>query len=96
MSCTEIRIVREYDDSPAIEEKLISDIINGRNSVKILRKTAANNPKIDLVNADVHTKFGQILSIRQCWCAYKNWGLILLIGSQDIEQKWNSDINQGL
>ena len=39
-----------------------------------------NNPKLDLVNADVHTKFGQILSIR----------------SQDIEQKQNSDVNQGL
>ena len=23
-----------------------------------------NNPKLDLVNDDVHTKFGQILSIR--------------------------------
>ena len=32
-----------------------------------------NNPKLDLVNVDVHTKFGQILSI----C------------SQDIEQKRN-------
>ena len=39
-----------------------------------------NNPKLDLVNVDVHTKFGQILSI----C------------SQDIERKQNSDINQGL
>ena len=39
-----------------------------------------NNPKIDLVNADVHTKYGQILSI----------------GSQDIERKRNSDVNQGL
>ena len=38
-----------------------------------------NNPKLDLVNVDVHTKFGQILSIR----------------SQDIERKQNSDINQG-
>ena len=38
-----------------------------------------NNPKLDLVNVDVHTKFGQILSIR----------------SQDIERKRNSDINQG-
>ena len=37
------------------------------------------NPKLDLVNVDVHTKFGQILSI----C------------SQDIERKQNSDINQG-
>ena len=39
-----------------------------------------NNPKLDLVNVDVHTKFGQILSIR----------------SQDIERKRNSDVNQGL
>ena len=38
-----------------------------------------NNPKPDLVNVDVHTKFGQILSIR----------------SQDIERKRNSDISQG-
>ena len=53
--------------------------IKGRNSVKILRKMTDNNPKLDLVNDDVHTKFGQILSIR----------------SQDIERKQNSDINQG-
>ena len=53
--------------------------IKGRNSVKILRKMTGNNPKLDLVNVDVHTKFGQILSIR----------------SQDIERKRNSDINQG-
>ena len=53
--------------------------IKGRNSVKILRKMTGNNPKLDLVNADVHTKFGQILSIR----------------SQDIERKRNSDVNQG-
>ena len=38
-----------------------------------------NNPKLDLVNVDVHTKFGQILSIR----------------SQDIERKRNSGINEG-
>ena len=38
--------------------------IKGRNSVKILRKKTGNNPKLDLVNDDVHTKFGQILSIR--------------------------------
>ena len=50
--------------------------IKGRNSVKILRKMSGNNPKLDL---DVHTKFGQILSI----------------GSQDIERKQYSDINQG-
>ena len=38
-----------------------------------------NNPKLDLVNVNVHTKFGQILSM----------------GSQDIERKRNSDVNQG-
>ena len=53
--------------------------IKGRNSVKILRKMTGNNPKLDLVNVDVHTKFGQILSIH----------------SQDIERKRNSDVNQG-
>ena len=53
--------------------------IKGRNCVKILRKMTGNNPKLDLVNDDVHTKFG--------------W--ILLIRSQDIEQKRNSDVNQG-
>ena len=53
--------------------------IKGCNSVKILRKMMGNNPMLDLVNVDVHTKFGQILSI----------------GSQDIERKHNSDINQG-
>ena len=51
--------------------------IKGRNSVKILQKTG-NNPKLDLVNVDVYTKFGQILSIR----------------SQDIERKRNFDVNQ--
>ena len=54
--------------------------IKGCYSVKILRKMTGNNPKLDLVNDDVHTKFGQILSIR----------------SQDIERKRNSDVNQGL
>ena len=54
--------------------------IKGCNSFKILRKMTGNNRKLDLVNDDVHTKFGQILSIR----------------SQDIERKQNSDVNQGL
>ena len=53
--------------------------IKGHNSVKILRKITGNNPKLDLVNVNVHTKFGQILSIR----------------SRDTEQKQNSDVNQG-
>ena len=53
--------------------------IKGCNSVKILPKITGNNPKLDLVNDDVHTKFSRILSI----C------------SQDIERKRNSDVNQG-
>ena len=57
----------------------ILTLIKGRNSVKILQKLMGNNPKLDLVNDDVHTNFGPILSIP----------------SQDIERKRNSDINQG-
>ena len=45
--------------------------IKGRNSIKILRKMTGNNPKLDLDNVNVHTKFGRIMSIR----------------SQDIERK---------
>ena len=53
--------------------------IKGRNSVANLRKTNIYNTNVDLVNDNVFTKFGLILSIR----------------SQDIEQKPNSDVNQG-
>ena len=54
--------------------------IKGSNSVANLqKKKKIYNTKIDLVNDNVFTKFGLILSIR----------------SQDIEQKPNSDINQG-
>ena len=53
--------------------------IKGRKSVKILRKMMGKNPKLDLLDVDVHTKFGQIPS-SHC---------------QDIEQKQNSDVNQG-
>ena len=52
----------------------------GRNSLKILQEKTGNNPKLDFVDVDVHTKFGQILSI----C------------SRNIERKRNSDVNQGL
>ena len=53
--------------------------IKGHNSIKILPKMKGNNSKLDHVNDDVHTKFGQILSI----------------GSQDIERKRVSGVNQG-
>ena len=53
--------------------------IKGSKSVANLQKTKIYNTNIDLVNDNVFTKFGLILSIR----------------SKDIEQKPNSDINQG-
>ena len=63
-----------------IERKRNLTSIKGRNSVKKLKKKMmSNNPKLDLVNVDVHTIFGQILSI----------------GFQDIERKLYSDVNQG-
>ena len=48
-------------------------------SIQIFVKNDVNYPKLGLVDVDVHTKFGQILSIH----------------SQDIELKPNSDVNQG-
>ena len=53
--------------------------IKGRNSVAYLRKTTIYNTKVDLVDDNVFTKFGLNRSIR----------------FQDIEQKLNSDFNQG-
>ena len=53
--------------------------IKGRNSVANLRKAIIYNINVDLVNDNVFTKFGLILSIR----------------SQDIEPKTNSDVKQG-
>ena len=35
--------------------------IKGKNSVTNLRKMCGNNPNLDLVNINAHTKFGQIL-----------------------------------
>ena len=53
--------------------------IKGRNSVANLRKTMIYNTKVDLADDNVFTKFGLNRSIL----------------FQDIEQKLNSDINQG-
>ena len=53
--------------------------IKGRNSDANLRKTMIYYTNIDLVNDNVYTKFGLNRSIR----------------FQDIEQKLNSDVNQG-
>ena len=62
-----------------LKKNQILTSIKGRNSVANLRKTKIYNTNVDLVNDNVYTKFGLNLSIR----------------SQDIEQKPNSDVNQG-
>ena len=54
--------------------------IKGCHSAPNLRKMTLYNPNLDLINCNVYTKFGLILSI----------------GPQDIEQKRSFDINQGL
>ena len=61
-----------------MEQNQILTSIKGRNSVANLGKRTIYNTNVDLVNYDVYTKFGLILSIR----------------SQDIEYKPKSDINQ--
>ena len=53
--------------------------IKGRFSVANLRRKKTYNTNLDLVTDNVYTNFGLILSIR----------------SQDIEQKPNFDVNQG-
>ena len=53
--------------------------IKGRNSVATLRKTKIYNTNLDLVTDNVYTNFGLILSIR----------------SQDIEQNPNFDVIKG-
>ena len=62
-----------------LKKKQILTPIKGRNSVANLRKTKIYNSNVDLVNDNVHTKFGLNLCIR----------------SQDFEQNPNSDVNQG-
>ena len=47
-----------------MEQKPNFETIKGHNSVAKLRKTMTYHTNIDLVNDDVYTKFGLILSIR--------------------------------
>ena len=62
-----------------LKKKQILASIKDCDLVANLRKTKIYNTNVDLVNGNVYTKFGLNLSIR----------------SQDIEQKPNSDVNQG-
>ena len=77
-----VKILRKMTGAQYLEILSGNEILNSikvRKSFKILRKQKGNNSKQDLVNVDVRTNFGQILSIR----------------SQDIEWKQNSEVNQG-
>ena len=62
-----------------LSKKQILTSIKGRHSVANLPKTMIYNTKVDLVDDNVYSKFGLNQSIR----------------FQDIEQKLNSDVNQG-
>ena len=66
-------------DLKILSKKQILTSIKGPNSVANLRKSTIYNTKVDLVDDNVFTKFGLNRSI--CF--------------QDIEQKLNSDVNQG-
>ena len=62
-----------------LSDNKILTSIKGRNSVVNLRNLPFYNPNLDIIYVNVYTKFGQILPI----------------GSQDIERKRNSNINEG-
>ena len=62
-----------------LSKNKIMTSIKRRNSVANLRKSKSYNTNLDLFTDNVYTNFGLILSIR----------------SQDIEQKPNFDVNQG-
>ena len=62
-----------------LKKKQILTSIKGRNSVANLRKTKIYNTNVDLVNDNVYTKI---------------WPQSVY-SFQDIEQKPNSDVNQG-
>ena len=61
------------------KNRILTSIKDSNSVVNLQKNTKIYNTNIDLVNDNVLTKFGLILSIR----------------SQDVEQKPNSDVNQG-
>ena len=61
------------------KNRILTSIMGSYSVANLQKKTKIYNTNIDLVNDNVFTKFGLILSIR----------------SQDIEQKPNSYIKQG-
>ena len=79
MMCIQNLVLFSQFNLKILSKNQILTSIKGRNSVANMQKTKIYNINVDLVNDNVFTKFGLILSFR----------------SQDIEQKPNSDFNQG-
>ena len=79
MMCMQNLVLFCQFDLKLLSKNQILTSIKGRNSVANLRKTMIYNINVDLVNDNVYTKFCLNHSIR----------------FQDIEQKLNSDVNQG-
>ena len=73
-----------------LKKNQILTSIKGRNYVANLRKTKIYNTNVDLVNDNVN-----VYLVNDNDNVYTKFGLNLSIRSQDIEQKPNSDVNQG-
>ena len=79
MMCIQYLVLFSQFVRKILSKNQILTSIKGCNSVANLRKTKIYKTNLDLVTDNVYTNFGLILSIR----------------SQDIEQKTNFDVNQG-
>ena len=77
--CTQNLVLFRQFVLKILSKNRILTSIKGPNSVANLRKAKIYNTNLDLVTDNVYTNFGLILSIR----------------SQDIEQKRKFDVNQG-
>ena len=79
MMCIQNLVLFSHFVLKILSKNQILTSIKGRNSVANLRKTKIYNTNLYLVTDNVYTNFGLILSIT----------------SQDIEQKPNFDVNHG-
>ena len=61
---TKLGLILSIRSQDILSKNQILPSIKGRNSVANLRKTTIYDTNIDLVNDDVYTKFGLMLSIR--------------------------------
>ena len=64
MCIQKLGLILSIRSQDILSKNQILPSIKGRNSVANVRKTIIYNINIDLVNDDVYTKFGLMLSIR--------------------------------